>query len=165
MRPEGAVVMGTAGVGVDQIIAIAKDRADKAKVFESVQIQDGGLVCKALGSAEEAHYRLTPRDGSLIVSLDMADRWQSESIESTLMHTGDKLEELLDEELAELGYEGDMPNYRHFRSDALLFVFESTVPIGGLDTDDAGERAAQFLLGYEACFRQLGDMDADGDED
>ncbi len=29
----------------------------------------------------------------LVVSLDMADRWQSESIESTLMHTGDKLEE------------------------------------------------------------------------
>ncbi len=157
--------MSAAGVSLDQIIAIAKDRAEQAKVFDSVQIQDGCLVCLAQGSAEPAHYRLTPLDGELIVSLDMADRWQSESIESTLMHTGDKLEELLDEELAELGYEGDEPTYRHFRSDAMLFVFETTVPLAGLDTAAAGERAAQFLLGYEACFRQMGDMDADGDED
>lgn len=157
--------MGTAGVSLDQIIAIAKDRAEKAGVFESVQIQGGCLFCQAQGSAEEAYYRLTPREGRLIVSLDMADRWQSESIESTLMHTGDKLEELLDEELAELGYEGGEPTYRHFRSDEMLFVFETPVPIEGLGTDEAGERAAQFLLGYEACFRQLGDMDADGDED
>ncbi|MFI4870674.1 MAG: hypothetical protein ACIARQ_02590 [Phycisphaerales bacterium JB061] len=157
--------MGTAGVSLDQIVAIAKDRAEKAGVFQSVQPQDGGLVCQAQGSAEEAHYRLMPRDGGLVVSLDMADRWQSESIESTLMHTGDKLEELLDEELAELGYEGDEPTYRHFRNDAMLFVFETPVPIEGLDTEQAGERASQFLLGYEACFRQLGDMDAEGDED
>lgn len=157
--------MGTAGVSLDQIIATAKGRAEGAGVFESVRIEGGCLVCKAQGSAEEAHYRLTPRGSDLIVSLDMADRWQSESIESTLMHTGDKLEELLDEELAELGYEGDEPTYRHFRSDDMLFVFETTVPLAGLDPASAGERAAQFLLGYEACFRQLGDMDAADEEE
>ncbi len=156
--------MGTAGASLDQIIAIAKGRAEEAGVFASVKIEGGCLVCKAAGSAEEAHYRLTPRGDDLIVSLDMADRWQSESIESTLMHTGDKLEELLDEELAELDFEGQVPGYRHFRSDEMLFVFETTVPLEGLDAQAAGVRAAQFLLGYEACFRQLGDMDATDDE-
>lgn len=157
--------MGAAAANLDQIIALARARAERAGVFGSVLVDGGSLVCQAKNSAEVAHYRLTPRDGKLIVSLDMADRWQSESIESTLMHTGDKLEELLDEELAELGYEGDPPTYRHFRSDAMLFVFETQVPIEGLDAEDASEQAAQFLLGYEACFRQLGDMDAAGDED
>lgn len=156
--------MAAAGVSLDQIIARARARAEGEGVFASVRVEGGCLVCEAQGSAEAAHYRLTPRGADLVVSLDMADRWQSESIESTLMHTGDKLEELLDEELAELGYEGPVLAYRHFRSDAMLFVFETTVPLAGLSTDAAGERAAQFLLGYEACFRQLGDMDADGDE-
>lgn len=157
--------MAAAGVEHDQIIAHARAIAERAGVFGSVGVEGGSLVCGAKASAEPAHYRLTPRDGGLVVSLDMADRWQSESIESTLMHSGDKLEELLDEELAELGYEGDAPTYRHFRSDAMLFVFETPVPIEGLDAQAAGELAASFLLGYEACFRQLGDMDAEGDED
>ncbi len=55
--------------------------------------------------------------------------------------------------MAGSGYEGDEPTYRHFRNDAMLFVFETPVPIEGLDTEQAGERASQFLLGYEACFR------------
>jgi len=157
--------MGTAGFALERVIDQAGRRAEEAGVFGGVRVVGGSLVCRAKSSAEEAHYRLTPREGHLVVSLDMLDRWQSESIESDLMHSGDKLEELLDEELAELGYEGKTPSYRHFRNDDKLFVFETTVPLEGLSEAEAVERAAQFLLGYEACFRQLGDMDADGDVD
>lgn len=157
--------MGSAGIALDRVVDRVRARAEKAGVFGSVRLEGGSLVCRALNSAEEAHYRLTPQGAHLIVSLDMLDRWQSESIESGLMHSGDKLEELLDEELAELGYEGKTPSYRHFRNDDKLFVFETTVPLEGLSEADAIERAAQFLLGYEACFRQLGDMDAGDDGD
>lgn len=157
--------MGTAGIDLQRVIDQARRRAEEAGVFGSVRLEGGSIACRALNSAEEAHYRLTPQGDRLIVSLDMLDRWQSESIESGLMHSGDKLEELLDEELAELGFAGKVPPYRHFRSDDKLFVFETTVPLEGLSEAEAIERAAQFLLGYEACFRQLGDMDAGDDGD
>lgn len=157
--------MGAAGTVLGQIVEFAKTEAERAGVFDGVSVQDGVLVCKADGSAEDAFYKLQAKDDGLFVSLEMEDRWQSESIESTLMHSGDPLEELLDEELAELGYTGDQPKYQHFRDDHMMFVFQTKVPLDGLGPDDAAKTAAMFLLGYEACFRQLGDMDEDGGED
>lgn len=156
--------MGAADTELSFAIDHARARAVEAQVFESVVIEDGNLICKALNSAEEAFYRLLSRSDGLYVMLDMKDRWQSESIESDLMHSGDTLEELLEEELAELGYEGQTPSYQHFRDDQMRFVFQSKVPVEGKSKQEAGEIAAQFLLGYEACFRQLGDMDDDGDD-
>ncbi|GAB5496920.1 MAG: hypothetical protein Phyf2KO_20000 [Phycisphaerales bacterium] len=157
--------MAAAETQFNQVIEHARTKAEEAGVFESVALEGTDLVCKAQGSAEDAFYRLQPRDEGLYVMLDMKDRWQSESIESDLMHSGDSLEELFDEELAELGYEGDTPTYQHFRDDQMRFVFQSPVPVDGKSSDEAGEIAAQYLLGYEACFRQLGDMDEDGGED
>ncbi|RNC80827.1 MAG: hypothetical protein ED559_03215 [Phycisphaera sp.] len=157
--------MAAADTQFSQAIEYARTKAEEAGVFESITLEGGELVCKALGSAEEAFYRLQLRDEGLFVVLDMKDRWQSESIESDLMHSGDSLEELFDEELAELGYEGDTPTYQHYRDDQMRFVFQSHVPIDGKSSGEAGEIASQYLLGYEACFRQLGDMDEDGGED
>ena len=140
-----------------------RQRADDAGVFGSCEVRDGMLVCEAKEAAEDAFYRLELDGGRLWVALVMADRWQSESIESDLMHTGDKLEELLEEELVDLGYDGKVPGFEHFRSDDMLFTFRTPVPADAADAS-ATEIATMFLLGYEACFRQLGDMSG-GDED
>lgn len=140
-----------------------RQRAEDAGVFGNCEVSGGMLVCEAKESAEEAFYRLEVDGGRLWVALVMADRWQSESIESDLMHTGDKLEELLEEELVDLGYDGEVPGFEHFRSDDMLFTFRTPVPTQAADAS-ATEVATLFLLGYEACFRQLGDMSG-GDED
>lgn len=75
------------------------------------------------------------------------------------MHTGDDVEELLEEELVEQGLEASRPAVEHFRSDDRLFTFRSPVAPENADT------AARWLLAYEACFRQLGDMAGDSDDD
>jgi len=89
------------------------------------------------------------------------DRWLSESIEADLMHFGDPREELVEEELAELGWRGRVPQIKHFRDDAKLYTFENALPAGV-----AGDAtlAAKFLFAYEAAFRALGDVGG-GDED
>lgn len=142
---------------MQSLLEQVKDKAQASGVFGGVSLEDGMLVCEAKDSAEPAHYRVELHsDGAnpeIWVSLVMKDRWQSESIESELMHTGDKLEELLDEELADLGYEGPELGFEHFRSEDMLFTFRSRVP-----ESDPGT-VALCLLGYEQMFRQLGDMD------
>lgn len=134
-----------------------QSRAEASGVFGSVRIEGGMLVCDAKNSAEPAHYRVEFHgeggEPEVWVSLVMKDRWQSESIEAELMHTGDKLEELLDEELADIGYEGPALGFEHFRSEDMLFTFRSRVP------SDDPETIGTCLLGYELTFRQLGDMD------
>lgn len=140
-----------------------RDAAENAGVFGGTEIRDGQLICRALASAEPASYRILFDGGRLWVSLVMADRWLSESIEADLMHTGDKLEDLLNEELIEQGFTtGPLP-YEHFRSDDLLFTFRSPIPVApsALGTPDAVRPTVQCLLAYEACFRNLGDMEAD----
>ena len=44
------------------------------------------------------------------------------------MHYGDPIEELVEEELAELGWKGKIPTIRHFRDDAKLYTFENELP-------------------------------------
>lgn len=160
--------MSTAGVDSGAMLAAVAERAERAGVFGSVKAEGVRVACEAANSAEPASYRVDAVGDAVWVSLVMEDRWQSESIESDLMHTGDKLEELMDEELAELGYDtrsNPGPAYQHFRSEDMLFTFRSRVPLDGLETAAAAERVGQWLLAYEACFRQLGDMDASGDDE
>jgi len=71
------------------------------------------------------------------------------------MHYGDPIEELVEEELAELGWKGKIPTIRHFRDDAKLYTFENELP--AVACADA-ELAAKFLFAYEAAFRSLGDV-------
>lgn len=133
--------------------------AAEAGVFASVSVEGGRVECEADGSAEPATYRVEADGGRVWVSLVTADRWLSESIEADLMHTGDKLDELLGEELADLGYEGPDPSFEHYRSEDKLFTFRTPVCDDAEPfSEDQAEKARQFLLGYEACFRQLGDM-------
>jgi len=141
------------------------ERARQADVFGAVRLEGDRLVCPARDAAEPAEYRLEwDGAGRLWVSLVTPNRWLSESIETDLLHTGDKIEELIEDELVDLGYDGAPPRVEHFRSDDMLFTFRSALPIGS-DAADSARSAATALLAYEACFRQLGDMSGGSDED
>lgn len=139
-------------------------------MFGSVRLDaaQARLTCRAKASAEPAEYRLDLQQGRLWVSLVTPNRWLSESIETDLLHTGDKLEELIEEELAELDYDvkSVKVGFEHFRSDDKLFTFRSALPfaIERAGAPDAADTASKWLLAYEACFRRLGDMEG-GDED
>ncbi|MBM4052628.1 MAG: hypothetical protein FJ270_07825 [Planctomycetes bacterium] len=133
-------------------------KATERGVFASVTLHGQDLECAALEAAA-ATYSLHARGDQVTVRLRTTDRWLSESIETDLMHFGDSIEDLVADELIELGGDGKVPKIRHFRNDAREFVFENDLP-------QADDRAALlFLLAYEAAFRQLGDMGgSDGDE-
>lgn len=138
-----------------------RKEAEAAGVFGGAEIREGMLVCRAKASAAPASYRMLMDGDRLWVALVMADRWLSESIESDLMHTGDKLEELIHEELIEQGYHGEALPYEHYRSEDMLFTFRSPVPVSleSLGTPEGVRVSVQCLLAYEACFRNLGDME------
>lgn len=134
--------------------------ARHAGVFGNVSVRDGRLVCTAKDSAAPASYRIELDSDRLWVSLVTADRWLSESIEADLMHTGDDLADLLEEELVDQGVTGATPTFEHFRSDDMLFTFRTPLP----DKDVTATTTLRWLLAYEACFRRLGDMSAGDDE-
>lgn len=143
---------------LDRIAADLRGR----DLFDEIRCDAARLECRARDAAAEAWYRLHREGSQWVVALVTADRWLSGSIESDLMHHGDPIEELVGEELAELGVEtGSNPPrvpVRHFRSDDLLYTFETPVP------GDAEATLLHYLLAYEAAFRPLGDMSG-SDED
>jgi hypothetical protein len=151
--------------GAEALLKYVAERARAGGVFGEVVVKGGMLEAAALASAEPATFRLTFEGDKLWVSLVTANRWLSQSIEADLVHTGDKLDELLQEELVDLGYTGAPVRFEHFRSEDKLFTFRSVVPVN-ISSPSAADRetAVQFLLGYEACFRNLGDMEADDEE-
>jgi len=149
---------------VRALVEAVAGKVRREDVFGAIEVGDR-LECQARDSAETAYYRLELDGGKLWVGLYMKDRWLSESIESELMNTGDKMEELLDEELVDQGFDAGPLAVEHFRSDDMEFTFRSAIPGG---PEDAGEQvviesAAQIMLAYEACFGQLGDMSESND--
>lgn len=151
--------MTSASVGSDLsglFDAVARG-AREAGVFAGVDRRADGVHCAAMGQ-EAATYRLRVEDGRLWVSLAITDRWVSQSIEAELVHSGDKLDELVEEELAALGGDGARAPFEHFRDEEKVFVFRTPAP------SDAGG-ALRYLLAYEAAFRELGDMSGSDDED
>lgn len=140
------------------IIDAAESAAKRSGFFGHITRSSGRLTCAAANSAAPAEYRLERANDGWWVSLVTADRWLSQSIEADLVHTGDKLEELLEEELSELGAAITRLRIDHFRSDDKLFTFRSPLP-----EHADGDLAAKALLAYEQCFRYLGDMQAGED--
>lgn len=146
-----------------QLLEQVRAQTEKVGVFGPIQPKGAMLVCAAQNSAAPAEYRLFKEGDVWWVSLVTADRWLSESIESDLLHTGDKMEELVEEELAELGCDHKVTKIEHFRSDApaKLYTFRTKVPAHA----DQSALAATYLLAMEAAFRNLGDINAGTDED
>jgi hypothetical protein len=144
------------------------DRARDAKVFAKVRRTDDALICRAKLEQTEATYRAVVADQHDVVwvGLFTPDRWLSESIEQDLLHLGDTVEELLEEELYEQGFEARLP-VEHFRDPKKQFIFRSPVfvPKGEkLDSEGMVDRVGRVLLAYEAAFRRLGDMDPEADK-
>lgn len=131
-----------------------------AGVFAGVEHTEERVECKAKAAAAPAYYRVDVQRGKACVSLVTPDRWLSQSIEQQLVFTKDKLPDLLDEELAELGFRGPKLAVEHYRSDDKLYTFLTRV--GPEDVAEATLRA--YLLAYEAAFRNLGDMPGGDDE-
>jgi hypothetical protein len=154
------------------LLQAVRARAEASGVFGPIRLEGGRLTCRAANSAEPAEYRLDVIDNKLWVSMVTPNRWLSESIETDLLHTGDKLDELIEEELDELGFDvkSCRVSFEHYRSDDKLFTFRSLVPVKveSLPARPAAadvETVCQWLLAYEACFRRLGDMDAGAGEE
>ena len=141
------------------LLADLAQRAERSGVFGEVRVVGDFVECAAQNAAAPASYRIGVDAGRLIVALRTPDRWLSHSIEADLLNTGDKMEDLLEEELVELGWSGEGMDVDHFRDDAKQFAFQSKLPVSPTDPS-AADHAATVLFAYEACFRRLGDMDA-----
>ena len=142
----------------NMIYKAVQDAAERADVFGAVCIDERGVCCEAKNSAEPAWYRVSVVDDAVWISLETADRWLSGSIEADLVNTGDKLDELIEEEVVDLGHVDAKVSFEHLRSDDKLYIFRSklTTP---MDDPKCAEHAGIWLLGYELVFRELGDMD------
>jgi len=138
------------------------DLARDAEVFEKVRRTDDALICRVREVESDAHYRAeVSEDHDLVfVGLYTPDRWLSESIEAELMNRRDKVEDLLEDELYDQGFEARLP-VEHFRDDDKNYVFRSPVFLPKsekLDGEGMIDRVKRVLLAYEATFRELGDM-------
>lgn len=146
--------------------------AARSGLFESVAKADEGkpghvlVIAVAKDTPEPVFYRLEVLDGHLAVSWCSPDRYISQSIETDVLWTGDDLDDLIDEELVDLGWDrGRLKPLKHFRNDEMLFIFVSALPltIEEVGAEDAKD-VARALMAYEHAFRELGDMAGDEDE-
>lgn len=125
--------------------------------FARVTRTDTGVRCDALHVEEECYYAAhADDDGNVWVGWYTPDRWLSESIEADLVHTGDKIEELLEEELIDLGLSQKIA-LEHFRDADKVFVFRGRLELPG-DSAHASTTVVKALLALQACFVELGDM-------
>lgn len=146
------------------VLSAVAASAQASGLFGPVRVQEGVLICPALASAAPAEYRVFTDAGRVWVALVTPDRYLSQSIEQDLVHTGDKLGDLLHDELIDVDHPAPYaPKVEHFRDGAKLFTFRSAVPPTDLE-GDAAARVWLTLRAYSACFSPLGDMSA-GDED
>ena len=107
----------------------------------------------------DAWYELKPTENGCLLALMTKDRWLSESIEGDLEHTGDELEELFEEELVELDWDGPVPPLRHFRDDHRQYVFCCEWP------SKVPTELAVAIKAMVATFTELGDMGGEDEED
>ena len=150
-----------------EAFAAAKRELEADGRFDSVAIENGMVVAHASESPEGAFYRIEAGADGVFVSWVSADRYLSQSIEQDLVFGGDDLDDMIDEELADTGYEGDgLAPMQHYRNDEKLFIFRSKAPIDAASCDaaSAGASLAKFVLAYEAALRQLGDMSPDEED-
>lgn len=134
-----------------------------AGVFADVTRTDAGLRCDALHVEAECYYAAhLDEQGTLWVGWYTPDRWLSASVEADLVHTGDKIDELLEEELVDQGLSLTI-RLEHFRNPEKLFVFRGRLTLPD-DPAQATDTLVKTLLAFEACFVELGDMSPGEDE-
>ncbi len=159
-------------VGTDEMIGALKDvcgavcaRIGECGSLRNPRFCDGMIVAEAIGPSEPAEYRLFFEDGVLWVSWSTSDRWLSQSVEADLVFTGDDLDDMIDEELVDLGWNsGRLGPNEHFRSEDKRYTFRSRIPLDVSGVAQSGEALASCILAYDIVFAELGDMKGD-DED
>ena len=135
----------------------------EAGVFAEVTRTQTGVRCDAQHVEEECYYAAhTDDEGSLWVGWYSPDRWVSGSIEGDLVHTGDKIDELLEEELVDQGLSLSIP-LEHYRNNDKVFVFHGRLDLPP-ESAEATDMLVKVLLAFQACFVELGDM-APGEDD
>ncbi len=150
------------------LLRAVADRARRANAFGPVRLDEpfARLVCPAPASPEPAEFRVEARGGTLYVSLVTPARYLSQSIEQDLVHQGDKIDDLLKDELIDQESPITQLAVEHFRDPEKLFTFRSALPIAAADfaRPETVDAVAKVLLAYAACFGPLGDLSA-GAED
>ncbi|MEO0476368.1 MAG: hypothetical protein AAF085_10440 [Planctomycetota bacterium] len=132
--------------------------------FAKVTRTEQGVRCDALHIEEECYYAAQLDDaGTLWVGWYSPDRWISGSIEGDLVHTGDKIDELLEEELVDQGLSVSIP-LEHYRNDEKVFVFQGKLELPS-NAEQATETLFRVLLAFQACFVELGDMSPEEDDE
>ena len=127
--------------------------------LRSLAQMTGDLIQVKAPHDVDAWYELKATENGCLLALMTKDRWPSESIEGDLEHTGDELEELFEEELVELNWDGEVPPLRHFRDDLRQYVFSCEWP------SKTPTEIALALQAMVAMFTELGDMGGEDEED
>lgn len=138
--------------------------AEQSGAFSEVRAAGGVVTCRD-PLQPDAAFRIEAEGDRVYVTWTSPNRYLSQSIEAELMWTGDDLDDLIDEEVADQGRTGrPLGRVEHFRNEEKLFTFRSVIPTEGDFSRDA-QALCKCLLAYQAAFRDLGDMKAgDGDE-
>jgi hypothetical protein len=139
-----------------------RDHVQSSGRFSEVRLEPNALRCKAKDAAAEAWYVVDREGDGWAVSLLTPDRWLSESIEGDMLEGRDSAEELVDDELVEVGFPHRCQKVKHYRDDAKVYVFRTPVPLDGIADHAAGLKT--YLLAFEAAFAQLGDMQGSDEE-
>lgn len=128
------------------------------------------------GARVEAHATATPDEALFCVEIDdegvwlawaSEDRYLSQSIEAELVFTGDDLDDMIDEEIVDAGWDlGKLAPNAHFRDDERRFVFRCKAPVDAetLDPKTHAPAFASALAGMVEAFAELGDMQPDDDD-
>ncbi len=138
------------------ILPSIRDHARSSGRFADAVIDGAALRCKAKDAGADAWYVVDREGDGWAVALMTPDRWLSESIEGDMLEGRDTAEELVDDELVEVGFPGKCQQVKHYRDDAKMYVFRSRIPLEGVA--EPVSAAALYLLAFEAAFANLGDM-------
>jgi len=132
-------------------------------VFAEIKRTQSGVRCDAQHVEEECYYAAHAEDdGTVWVGWYTPDRWLSESVEADLVHTGDKIDELLEEEIVDQGLSLKL-SLEHYRDREKVFVFRAKVALP-VDSAEASSLLVKVLCAFQACFLELGDMGPEEDE-
>ncbi len=131
--------------------------ASVSGAFGTITRDTAGLCCAARGSSAPAHYGVKRAGDRWLVSLATPDRWLSESIETSLLHSRDTMEDLLLDELKDRDWTEGAVAVKHFRDETKCYVFEAALPASSNARDDI-RRLGTLLVAFEGTFSELGDM-------
>lgn len=152
---------------IDRLLNAVAAGLEELAEFDNIERGPHYIEAHAAAAPPAARYRLAFEDGRLWVAWVSADRYLSQSIEQVLVFTGDDLDDMIDEELVDLGWrQGRLGGNQHFRDEKMLFTFRSGIPLDADEiTGDAAAECCKCIEAYRLAFADLGDMGGGTGED